>query len=329
MNTGKLRIGDHWNAITIIALSQNNPLKAIAEFVENSIDDGEGIPLDEEGVPDFKYVATRICDSIKKKLKHEGIRGIQGEFGIGLLSLWTAGERLVLSSPGRDGKTYQMEMKKGEQGYAINPRRLLFPHQGTEIFIHPLLPGLKQLTGERIQHYLASELRDRIRKTGVRITIKDRTAKGEYEVKPREFTGRHLGEFDTIETAKGPIYLERYLNTRAPENTVSIFRSGTRVLPSVTTLDFFDRAPWNLGYLQKRHFSRSPGRTTSGSISIRKRENRERLLKTLPSSRGARSAEGSRFQGEARPGERRPGNRRNSTRTRVRSSRRSSPPRPA
>ena len=36
--TGNLRIGDHWNAITIIALSQSNPLKAVAELVENSID---------------------------------------------------------------------------------------------------------------------------------------------------------------------------------------------------------------------------------------------------------------------------------------------------
>jgi len=35
---GKLRIGNDWNAITIIALSQSNPLKAIAEFVGNSID---------------------------------------------------------------------------------------------------------------------------------------------------------------------------------------------------------------------------------------------------------------------------------------------------
>ncbi|MDE0220840.1 MAG: hypothetical protein OXJ90_16360 [Spirochaetaceae bacterium] len=34
---GRLRIGNQWNAITIIALSQNSPLKAIAEFVENSI----------------------------------------------------------------------------------------------------------------------------------------------------------------------------------------------------------------------------------------------------------------------------------------------------
>ncbi len=37
-DSGKLRIGDDGNAIRIIALSQSNPLKAIAEFVENSID---------------------------------------------------------------------------------------------------------------------------------------------------------------------------------------------------------------------------------------------------------------------------------------------------
>ena len=35
---GKLRIGDDWNAIRIIALSQSNQLKAVTEFVENSID---------------------------------------------------------------------------------------------------------------------------------------------------------------------------------------------------------------------------------------------------------------------------------------------------
>ena len=35
---GRLRIGDDWNAITVIALSQQSPLKAVAELVENSID---------------------------------------------------------------------------------------------------------------------------------------------------------------------------------------------------------------------------------------------------------------------------------------------------
>ena len=92
---GKLKIGDDWNAIRIIALSQSNPLKAIAEFVENSIDanaktititrgrehgahylaikdDGNGVPRDADGLPDFKYVATHICDSIKRRLKADG-----------------------------------------------------------------------------------------------------------------------------------------------------------------------------------------------------------------------------------------------------------------
>ena len=38
--SGNLRIGDHWNAIKTIALSQSNPLEAVAELVENRIDAG-------------------------------------------------------------------------------------------------------------------------------------------------------------------------------------------------------------------------------------------------------------------------------------------------
>jgi hypothetical protein len=272
-NSGKLRIGDHWNAITIIALSQNNPLKAIAEFVENSIDararhvnimrgkvrgelylkvidDGEGIPLNVEGLPNFRYVATHICDSLKKRLKDQGAEGIQGEFGIGLLSFWTVGERLLLSSAGADGKTYQMEMKKGESGYSINPKRSLFSHPGTELMIHPLLPGIRQLNGERIQHYLASELRDRIRRSGVEITITDRTSRKQLEVKPREYSGHLLHDLEVVESKRGDIYLELYLNPQDTANTVSLYRSGTRVLSSVSRLDLFDRDPWTSGYFQ-------------------------------------------------------------------------------
>jgi len=95
---GNLRIGDRWNAITIIALSQSNPLKAVAELVENSIDaraktvvitrgkdkeqhylrvkdDGEGVRRNADGAPDFHYVATYVCDSIKRQLKTQGTRG--------------------------------------------------------------------------------------------------------------------------------------------------------------------------------------------------------------------------------------------------------------
>ncbi|MBI2193328.1 MAG: ATP-binding protein [Planctomycetes bacterium] len=207
---GKLRIGDDWNAIRIIALSQTNPLKAVAEFVENSIDaralnvaivrgkekgqlylkvidDGEGLPLDENGIPNFRHVATHIGDSIKRRLKAEGEKGIQGEFGIGLLSFWTVGDGLTLTCSARDGGAYQMRMMKTDPAYTIVPRRTLFPQKGTELKIRPLLPGIRQFTGEKIQWYPASELPDRIRTSGVKIQVVHRQARAAgYLVEPRQ-----------------------------------------------------------------------------------------------------------------------------------------------
>jgi hypothetical protein len=273
MRAGKLRIADHWNAINIIAKSQTNPLKAVAEFVENSIDarakqiiivrgkkkgefylkisdDGNGIARDAQGLPDFRRVATHICDSIKRQFKSEGRNGIQGEFGIGLLSFWTVGQNLSMVSCGEDGNTYEMTMAKDSPDFAITKKRVLLPFQGTDLMIYPLLPGLRSLTGEKIQRYLASELRDRIKSAGVTIKILDRTGRKELIVVPRQFTGRLLHNLKPAETAQGDIYLELYLSDPGASNRVGLYRRGTRVLPSITELDHFNRQPWTDGYLQ-------------------------------------------------------------------------------
>jgi hypothetical protein len=272
-SSGRLRIGDDWNAITIIALSQNNPLKAVAEFVENSIDaharrititrgrergehylsvtdDGDGIPRNDQGMPNFRYVATHICDSIKRRLKENGAEGIQGEFGIGLLSFWTVGEELTLTSAGSDHKTYQMRMKKGDPSYTVSTRRTLFPEHGTELKVKPLLPGIRQFSGEKIQWYLASELRDRIRRSGVGIKVVDRQAHKQYNVQPREFSGRLLHQLPMPRSPSGELYLELYLGEPKPEKRVGLYRSGTRVLESLSELDTFQRGPWTEGYLE-------------------------------------------------------------------------------
>src|SRR3989442_7906668 len=83
----RLKIGDEWTAIQIIARSQANPQKAVAELVENCIDagatrvtitrgrrrgrvflrvsdDGSGVPLYREGVSHFCYHATHISRSL-------------------------------------------------------------------------------------------------------------------------------------------------------------------------------------------------------------------------------------------------------------------------
>ncbi len=273
-DSGKLRIGDDWNAIRIIALSQSNPLKAIAEFVENSIDahartititrgkehgahylaikdDGDGIPRDEEGIPDFKYVATHICDSIKRRLKAEGNgTGLQGEFGIGLLSFWTVGDTLSMTSTGTDQKAYQMTMSKGDSRYEVNPKRMLFAEKGTELKISPLLEGIRTLSGEKIQWYLASELRDRIRDSNARVTVIDKLARKQYEVEPRQFEGRLLHQLPPIRTAFGEAYAELYLAEPNETARVALTRVGTRVIEDLATLPGLEHSPWISRYVQ-------------------------------------------------------------------------------
>ena len=270
---GRLRIGDDWNAITIIALSQSSPLKALAELVENSIDakarkvtitrgrehgrhflsvrdDGEGVPRDGEGRPDFRYVATHICDSIKRRLKADGRAGVQGEFGIGLLSFWTLGGELTMTSTGADQRPYQMVMRKGDPSYAVGPKRTLFGDSGTEVRIAPLLEGVRALSGEKIQWYLAAELRDRIRQTGVRISVVDRLARKQYAVEPRQYEGRLLHQLPAVRTQAGDVYVELYLNEPADTNCVALYRHGTRVIEDIAQLDAFAHPPWTLRYLQ-------------------------------------------------------------------------------
>src|SRR5437899_5969341 len=271
--SGNLRIGDHWNAITIIALSQSNPLKAVAELVENSIDarartivitrgkekgqhylrvkdDGEGVRKNADGEPDFHYVATHVCDSVKRQLKAQGAGGLQGEFGIGLLSFWNLGEDLLLTSGGESGYAFQMHLRKGNPSYHITRRPTLFDEAGTEILIKGILPGIKNFSGEKIQWYLAAELRDRIRHSGVSIRVVDRTARAEFKVEPRQFEGRLLHELDGALPPQSEVYAELYLHADSPANAVSLYRSGTRVLENLAQLEAFARLPWTSGYVQ-------------------------------------------------------------------------------
>jgi len=264
--SGRLRIGDDWNAITIIALSQENPLKAVAEFVENSIDagarnvtitrgrergehylmvadDGAGVPKDAEGAPDFRYVATHICDSLKRRLTTEGARGIQGEFGIGLLSFWIVGEELAMSSVAADGRVHEMRMRRHDPGYSVVRRGALLAESGTRLKIRPLLPGVRQLSGEKIQRYLASELRERIRQSGVRIRVVDRQARKDLAVEPRQFTGELLHHLPALAAQQGEIYVELYLNAADAANQVGLYRSGTRIVAALTQLDAFHKTP--------------------------------------------------------------------------------------
>src|SRR5437868_14168610 len=69
---------------------------------------------------------------------------------------------------------------------------------------------VENFSGEKIQWYLASELRDRIRHSGVSIRVVDRTARAEFKVEPRQFEGRLLHELDDAVPAQSEVYAEIY-----------------------------------------------------------------------------------------------------------------------
>ncbi|MFM8952926.1 MAG: ATP-binding protein [Planctomycetaceae bacterium] len=268
--TGTLRIGDQWNAITIIAHSQTHPLKAICELAENAIDagaasvriirrrsqgrlflevadDGRGVAPDESGAADFERIATHLCDSMKRHLGTTQRQGVHGEFGIGLLSFWSLGEELRMASGSGAGPLRELHLVRGQRQYAIRPVRGRLAVRGTRVSVGPLLETTKNLvTGEKIARYLSAELRDRIRNTGVKIDVVDAVARREIRVVPREFDGERLEIPRRYPTPLGEVGVEVYL--RGDDATgpggIAICKDGTRVLADITELLAFQQPPW-------------------------------------------------------------------------------------
>jgi hypothetical protein len=286
---GRLRIGDQWNAINIIARSQTHPLKAVCELTENAIDagsknvqilrrrqkgaiflevvdDGNGVRQNDDGQPDFARIATHVCDSMKRHLDPDEKKGVHGEFGIGLLSFWSLGEELRMVCGGQDGRLYEMLLKRGGQHYMVHKARGRISMGGTRVIVGPLLDVTKKVvTGEKVVRYLSAELRDRIRTTGVTVHVLDRVSRKDLIVTPREFEGDRLDIPRRFATSHGDVHAELYFRSESSsENAgIAVCKDGTRVLKNITELMQFQHAPWGdsrvEGILDFDAFNLAPG----------------------------------------------------------------------
>jgi hypothetical protein len=127
---------------------------------------------------------------------------------------------------------------------------MLFAEKGTELRIAPLLDGIRTLSGEKIQWYLASELRDRIRDSKARVLVIDKLARKQYEVEPRQFEGRLPHQLPAIRTVFGDAYAELYLAEPTENARVALTRVGTRVIEDLSTLPGLEHSPWLSRYVQ-------------------------------------------------------------------------------
>lgn len=292
---GKLRIGDEWNAINIIARTQTHPLKAVCELAENAldagarevaiirrraqhdvflevVDDGQGIQRDDEGFPDFARIATHVCDSMKRQLAEQERKGIHGEFGIGLLSFWGLGDSLRIVSQGADGRLYEMQLTRGARTYSVRPVRGQLSTGGTRVIVGPLLAATRSIvTGEKLQRYLSEELRDRIRNRRAIVRILDHVSHKQFVVEPREFSGERLPLESRWTTPFGDVLVELYFSADGDrgDRGVAVCKDGTRVLRDITELEPFQHSPWTErrveGVLDFGAFNLAPG-TRSGIV---------------------------------------------------------------
>ncbi len=273
-----LKIGNEQNAILLIQQTQTDPQKAVAELVENSIDakakrititrvrkdgelclivadDGEGVRPDASGDPDMEYVATHICDSLKRRLDPKQREGIQGQFGIGILGFAAVGQELILRSrrPGTRTKAIRLPAYKLEYEADGSAKQLRTP--GTEAEIRGVRREIQnRLTAEKLHRYLSEELRDRIRASGARIVIDDKVGiPKSLVVTPREYAGTPLlaGQKE-LETRLGPLKLDLYFASpkEGDRAVISVARRGTRLLADLLECEELRHEPWNLNVIE-------------------------------------------------------------------------------
>jgi hypothetical protein len=164
----------------------------------------------------------------------------------------------------------------------------------------------RRLSVHRIEcDYNASELRDRITKSGVNIRIIDRTSRKELLVEPRKYRGRLIHGLPEARSPFGDLYVKLYITEPSPKNQIGLYRLGTHVLDDLRSLDMFQHEHWTSGYLEGLvdvpFIQLTPG-TRSGVVfddalaslidSLRPVE--EKLLEIIAAQRRAEEEEASR-----------------------------------
>jgi len=284
----RLKPADSFDLIRLLARSQSDARKAVAELVQNSLDagahriqvtwlndhgarllrlwdDGQGIFPELSREDALRRIAQTIGHSHKRSLTLEQRRELMalGKYGIGLLGFWCVGRHMDIKSRVGGGETWVLRLEEDRPDARIErarSRRVDDLATFTEVEIRAVHEGVqRQIRPGRLQAYLAGELRGQLLGRDVLIEIFDRVARGtahkHFVVKPQRFLGRPLPEFTTLAVpGHDEARVELYLVPADEERRggVQLACGGTTVLDDLALLDDDEgpRAPWDSGRLE-------------------------------------------------------------------------------
>ncbi|MBI4600944.1 MAG: ATP-binding protein [Planctomycetes bacterium] len=276
--TVRLRPANPFDLIRLIAHSQNDPRKAMAELVQNSLDagaahvtitrwsrrgevsisvldDGRGIfpELDREEA--LERIATNVGHSFKRNLSPEERQRemMLGKYGIGILGFWSVGREMEMRSRVGGSEVWCLRLVRDEpmaEVLRVPERRIEFPGDTwTEIVIRGVhAAAARQTVGRRLGDYLASELRGQLLERKVKLRIVDRKARGtalkDFLVKPQRYRGARVEDlFQLSVVGHPPARLELYLvdpdAERDRPSAIALTCGGTVVCDDLSQLEAY------------------------------------------------------------------------------------------
>jgi hypothetical protein len=284
----KLRPQNAFDLIRLLARSQSDPRKAVAELVQNSLDagarrieltwlnekgrrvlriwdDGAGIFPELEREEALRRIATTIGHSHKRHLSPSERRELMilGKYGIGLIGFWSVAqvmeiESRVVGSPVLCLRLFEDEGKA--ELFPVRTRVLADEPTYTEITLRGVHEAAARvIRPPRLQAYLAGELRGQLLEREAELTIRDRIARGTAQktflVKPQPFLGAPLAELATLEVlGHEDARVELYFVAGEDERTgrVSLACGGATVLDDIALIDGVEmpRPVWASGRLE-------------------------------------------------------------------------------
>jgi len=287
--TVRLRPANPFDLIRLIAESQNDPRKAVAELVQNSLDagarritltrasrkkeqvlsildDGQGIFPGVERAEALERIATNVGHSFKRNLSPAERKKemLLGKYGIGLLGFWSVGQVLEIRTRSAGSDTWALRLTRGQpvaEVYRLPQKMIQFPGETwTEVVIRGVhSSAARQIAGRKLGDYIGSELRGQLLERSVDLRIVDRVARGtaikDFLVVPQRYRGRRLEDFVELPVPGfGPARLELYLvdpEEAREKPSVALTCGGTVVAEDISQLESHDfaRAPWTIGAL--------------------------------------------------------------------------------
>jgi hypothetical protein len=297
-SSGQIDIQDPFQLVRHLARSQSDPRKAVAELVQNALDEqaskvvitrrreqreavlsivdnGRGVLPHLPRNDALTTIAKSIGQSRKRQMSFdERMRAAMlGQYGIGLLGFWSIGHELRMLSRVNDSEVWCLTLWEDSPKYEVYRLAADVTHgpgTWTEIQVRRMhAAAITATAGARMAAYLSVELRGQLLRHASELVITDgvsRSAKDHaHVVRPAELAGKRL-KLPTEYAVPGytyPVSVQLYYAGDSEDVSLKLACAGAIVEDDLRNAGVIDFAPWNearlAGVVDFPHLDVPPG----------------------------------------------------------------------